>query len=58
MKCKICKKQVDLDDLWADTYCQDCWEEYCDNEWWDMIKTLPAFVKNKKEFLNESKRIN
>ena len=54
MKCKICKKQVDLDDLWADTYCQDCWEEYCDNEWWDMIKTLPAFVKN----LNESKRIN
>jgi hypothetical protein len=23
---------------WLDTYCQVCWEEYCDQQWWQMLK--------------------
>jgi hypothetical protein len=23
---------------WADEYCQMCWEKYCDQQWWQMLK--------------------
>ena len=22
---------------WADEFCQGCWEEYCDSEWWKLV---------------------
>jgi hypothetical protein len=29
---------------WADEFCQDCWEAYCDREWWKMVEALSTSV--------------
>jgi hypothetical protein len=44
MKCKICGK---YEIEWADTYCQDCWEDYCENEYERAVEVLPIWCFEK-----------
>lgn len=36
-RCQTCGSDNDGDKLWSDRYCQECWEAYCSQEWWNML---------------------
>jgi hypothetical protein len=40
MICQHCKKETPELDMWADEYCQDCWENYCDTTWLEEMHKL------------------
>lgn len=35
-KCIKCNEQAD----WLEIYCQEHWEQYCSEMWWEMIPKL------------------
>ncbi len=51
MKCKICGCECSTEDLWLDTFCQECWEAECDKTWWEYIKSLSKILF-KNDFTN------
>lgn len=45
IKCKHCGSNNDGDRLWADEYCQGCWESYCADEWWKLGARIEEYME-------------
>lgn len=38
--CPTCGNETPDYEVWAEEYCQMCWERYCSGTWWEMINSL------------------
>ena len=45
--CTYCNVKIDENnESMGDDFCQECWEEYCDREWWKATKAIASSKKN------------